>query len=122
MDTLYYFLGCSPRRSLSRHNCGRDHQGHFQLSISQQLIVEQVREPLEFTLVHIVLMNFHCRGKSGEGSASGSGMESLEGYVTGLYQEAFNAIVYLINRSITTTNNANTSITVVDMPGFQNPR
>ena len=46
-------------------------------------------------------------------------MECLEGFVSGLYQDAFNAIVYLINRSITTTNNANASITVLDMPGFQ---
>ena len=31
------------------------------------------------------------------------GIESLEGFVMGLYQEVFNAIIYMINRSISTT-------------------
>ena len=48
------------------------------------------------------------------------GLEALEGFVVGLYQEAFNAVLYLVNRSITTTNNANTSILILDTPGFQN--
>ena len=30
--------------------------------------------------------------------ASEGGMEALEGFVVGLYQEAFNAVLYLINR------------------------
>ena len=39
----------------------------------------------------------------------------------GLYQEVFNAIVYMINRSISTTANASNTIFVLDAPGFQNP-
>ena len=54
------------------------------------------------------------------GNPPDGGMEALEGFVVGLYQEAFNAVLYLINRSITTTNNANTSILILDTPGFQN--
>ena len=49
------------------------------------------------------------------------GIESLEGFVMGLYQEVFNAIVYMINRSISTTANASNTIFVLDTPGFQNP-
>ena len=49
------------------------------------------------------------------------GIESLEGFVMGLYQEVFNAIIYMINRSISTTAVANNTIFVLDNPGFQNP-
>jgi myosin-18 len=47
------------------------------------------------------------------------GIESLEGFVMGLYQEVFNAIIYIINRSISTTAVANNTIFVLDTPGFQ---
>ncbi len=49
------------------------------------------------------------------------GIESLEGFVMGLYQEVFNAIIYMINRSISTTASASNTIFVLDTPGFQNP-
>ena len=49
------------------------------------------------------------------------GIESLEGFVMGLYQEVFNAVIYMINRSISTTANASNTIFVLDAPGFQNP-
>ena len=39
----------------------------------------------------------------------------------GLYQEVFNAVIYMINRSISTTANASNTIFVLDAPGFQNP-
>nr|XP_053639348.1 unconventional myosin-XVIIIa-like [Cherax quadricarinatus] len=40
---------------------------------------------------------------------------------TGLYSKAFNAIVALINRCISTSAHTSSSILVVDAPGFQNP-
>lgn len=49
------------------------------------------------------------------------GIESLEGFVMGLYQEVFNGIIYMINRSISTTAVASNTIFVLDSPGFQNP-
>nr|XP_045601371.1 unconventional myosin-XVIIIa-like isoform X13 [Procambarus clarkii] len=49
------------------------------------------------------------------------GLEALEGMTTGLYSEAFNAIVALINRCISTSAHTSNSILVVDAPGFQNP-
>lgn len=49
------------------------------------------------------------------------GLEALEGMATGLYSEAFNAIVALINRCISTSAHTSNSILVVDAPGFQNP-
>ena len=49
------------------------------------------------------------------------GIESLEGFVMGLYQEVFNAVIYMINRSISTTAIASNTIFVLDTPGFQNP-
>ncbi len=62
---------------------------------------------------------------SDRGDASNSlpdGIEALEGFVTGLYQEVFNALVFLINRCISVPhNNAHHSILVLDDPGFQNP-
>lgn len=49
------------------------------------------------------------------------GVESLRAFVTGLYQEVFNALVFLINRSISSPNsNAHHSILILDLPGFQN--
>ena len=49
------------------------------------------------------------------------GIESLEGFVVGLYQEAFNAVVFMVNRALSTTANAHNTIQIVDAPGFQNP-
>ncbi|XP_070001522.1 unconventional myosin-XVIIIa isoform X13 [Penaeus vannamei] len=49
------------------------------------------------------------------------GLEALEGMAAGLYSEAFNAIVALINRCISTSAHTSNSILVVDAPGFQNP-
>lgn len=50
-----------------------------------------------------------------------SGYEALEGLVIGLYAEVFNCICALVNKSISTHNNAVMSIMLVDAPGFQNP-
>ena len=48
-------------------------------------------------------------------------IESLQGFVVGLYAEVFYVLVALINRTIATPANTASSIIVVDMPGFQNP-
>ncbi|GLG96316.1 Myosin heavy chain, non-muscle [Gryllus bimaculatus] len=50
-----------------------------------------------------------------------TGMEALEGLVTGLYGEVFNAVGALINRSISAPIHTVSSLVVVDTPGFQNP-
>ena len=49
------------------------------------------------------------------------GIVALEGFVIGLYQEVFNAVVFLVNRAISTTSNAHNTIQILDAPGFQNP-
>ncbi|XP_055861175.1 unconventional myosin-XVIIIa-like isoform X2 [Biomphalaria glabrata] len=55
-------------------------------------------------------------------SESGSTpQECLEAFVIGLYSDVFNAIVSLINRSLSSNVRSNNSITLVDTPGFQSP-
>ncbi|XP_025836793.1 unconventional myosin-XVIIIa isoform X2 [Agrilus planipennis] len=49
------------------------------------------------------------------------GLEALEGMVVGLYSELFNAVISLINRSISAPVHTVSSILLVDAPGFQNP-
>ncbi|XP_054450403.1 unconventional myosin-XVIIIb [Pteronotus mesoamericanus] len=51
-----------------------------------------------------------------------TGVECVEGMASGLYQELFAAVVSLINRSFSSRHLSMASITVVDSPGFQNPR
>ncbi|XP_049839804.1 unconventional myosin-XVIIIa isoform X2 [Schistocerca gregaria] len=50
-----------------------------------------------------------------------TGIEALEGLVTGLYGEVFNAVAALVNRSISASTHTVSSIVLVDCPGFQNP-
>ncbi|XP_062577045.1 unconventional myosin-XVIIIa-like [Saccostrea cucullata] len=57
----------------------------------------------------------------GQGDFNTNAMEALEGFIIGLYSAVFNAIVSLINRSMSSNMRTSTSITVVDLPGFQNP-
>ncbi|XP_076453173.1 unconventional myosin-XVIIIa-like [Babylonia areolata] len=47
--------------------------------------------------------------------------EALEAFVIGLYSDAFNAVVSLINRSLSSNVRTMSSLVVVDTPGFQNP-
>jgi len=53
------------------------------------------------------------------------GAEALEGFVCGLYQEAFNAVVHLVNRCLAGppggSLGARNSVLILDAPGFQNP-
>ncbi|GAB1290007.1 Myosin XVIIIb [Apodemus speciosus] len=51
-----------------------------------------------------------------------TGVECVEGMASGLYQELFAAVVFLINRSFSSHHLSMASIMVVDTPGFQNPR
>ncbi|KAK3595793.1 hypothetical protein CHS0354_025430 [Potamilus streckersoni] len=55
------------------------------------------------------------------GGENTTAMEALEGFACGLYSDVFNAIVSLINRSLSSNIRSLASITVVDTPGFQNP-
>ncbi|XP_055629701.1 unconventional myosin-XVIIIa isoform X3 [Toxorhynchites rutilus septentrionalis] len=48
-------------------------------------------------------------------------LDSLEGFVIGLYSEVVAAAVALINKVISTSNNTIASILLIDTPGFQNP-
>ncbi|XP_045516824.1 unconventional myosin-XVIIIa isoform X1 [Pieris brassicae] len=49
------------------------------------------------------------------------GSDSLEAFVTGLYNETFNIVAALINRSISTSCRTSASILLVDTPGADNP-
>ncbi|NXD83300.1 MY18B protein, partial [Halcyon senegalensis] len=51
-----------------------------------------------------------------------TGVECVEGMASGLYEELFAAVVSLINRSFSSQQLSMASITVVDTPGFHNPR
>ncbi|NWH77246.1 MY18B protein, partial [Piaya cayana] len=51
-----------------------------------------------------------------------TGVECVEGMASGLYEELFAAIVSLINRSFSSQHLSMASISVVDAPGFHNPR
>ncbi|ESO91677.1 hypothetical protein LOTGIDRAFT_163407 [Lottia gigantea] len=48
-------------------------------------------------------------------------IETLEGFVIGLYSDVFNAVVSIINRSLSSNIRAANSIILLDSPGFQNP-
>ncbi|XP_053683134.1 unconventional myosin-XVIIIa [Sabethes cyaneus] len=48
-------------------------------------------------------------------------LNSLEGFVIGLYIEVTTAVVASINKAINTSSNAIASLLLIDMPGFQNP-
>ncbi|CAB4059742.1 MYO18 [Lepeophtheirus salmonis] len=50
------------------------------------------------------------------------GIDSLHGFVIGLYQEVFNTLIYMINRCISDPiANTFNSVYILDTPGFQNP-
>ncbi|XP_054248542.1 unconventional myosin-XVIIIb [Indicator indicator] len=51
-----------------------------------------------------------------------TGVECVEGMASGLYEELFAVVVSLINRSFSSQHLSMASITVVDTPGFHNPR
>ncbi|XP_058832508.1 unconventional myosin-XVIIIa isoform X3 [Topomyia yanbarensis] len=50
-----------------------------------------------------------------------SALDSLEGFVIGLYSEVMAAAVALVNKAIGTSSNTIASILLIDTPGFQNP-
>ena len=47
-------------------------------------------------------------------------VHALEGLLTGLYIEAFTAVLRLVNRSLQTAGRTTTTMSVLDGPGFQN--
>lgn len=88
-------------------------------------------------------LNRKLRSADKDTAALPDGIEALEGFVVGLYQEVFNAVVCLINRYVvnllllirtslltilsllrsisSTSGNPTNTILVLDTPGFQNP-
>ncbi|XP_047998943.1 unconventional myosin-XVIIIa isoform X2 [Leguminivora glycinivorella] len=50
-----------------------------------------------------------------------SGAEALDAFVTGLYNETFNIIAALVNRSISTSARTSASLLLLDAPGADNP-
>lgn len=50
-----------------------------------------------------------------------SGTEALDAFVTGLYNETFNIIAALVNRSISTSARTSASLLLLDAPGADNP-
>ncbi|XP_052751859.1 unconventional myosin-XVIIIa [Galleria mellonella] len=50
-----------------------------------------------------------------------SGTEALDAFVTGLYNETFNIIVSLVNRSVSTSSRTSASLLLLDAPGADNP-
>jgi len=61
------------------------------------------------------------RRHKNEATAIPDGLEAMEGFVVGLYSEAFSVLLSLINRAIASSAHTAASIIVVDTPGFQNP-
>ncbi|GBP00633.1 Unconventional myosin-XVIIIa [Eumeta japonica] len=50
-----------------------------------------------------------------------TGAEALDAFITGLYNEAFNMIAALVNRSLSTSARTTASILLLDSPGADNP-
>ncbi|XP_034938214.1 unconventional myosin-XVIIIa [Chelonus insularis] len=50
-----------------------------------------------------------------------SGLDSLEGFIIGLYSEVFYCVISLINKSISSPVHTVSSLLLCDAPGFQNP-
>ena len=113
-----YHLGVA---SVTRNNMGKTQFARPQAAQRAAGCLGTTVEELTRTMFQSASSTTSLNRKKGDKETNSDGADSLEGFVVGLYQEAFNAVVYLINRSITTTNNANASIMVLDMPGFQNP-
>ncbi|CAH2208645.1 jg15242, partial [Pararge aegeria aegeria] len=56
---------------------------------------------------------------SNEKEAPGS--EALDAFVAGLYNETFNIVAALVNRSLSTSARTSASILLLDTPGADNP-
>lgn len=94
-----YHLGVA---SVSRGNLGKT---QFAKPTAAQNAAHCLGTSVE-ELTHVVFagntssstLNRKLRSAERESANLPDGIESLEGFVVGLYQEVFNAIVYLINR------------------------
>ncbi|XP_058462941.1 unconventional myosin-XVIIIa isoform X2 [Malaya genurostris] len=58
---------------------------------------------------------------SDQSDLASAALDSLEGFVIGLYSEVMAAAVALVNKAISTSSNTIASILLIDTPGFQNP-
>ncbi|CAH2052418.1 unnamed protein product, partial [Iphiclides podalirius] len=65
--------------------------------------------------------NAALRTPSPSGEREVPGSEALDAFVTGLYNETFNIIAALVNRSLSTSARTSASILLLDTPGADNP-
>ncbi|XP_073948131.1 myosin heavy chain-like isoform X2 [Choristoneura fumiferana] len=65
--------------------------------------------------------NLRTPSPSSEVTREITGTEALDAFVTGLYNETFNIIAALVNRSLSTSARTSASILLLDTPGADNP-
>ncbi|KAJ8712778.1 hypothetical protein PYW08_008082 [Mythimna loreyi] len=65
--------------------------------------------------------NSNLRTPSPSNEREMSGTEAVDAFVTGLYNETFNIIAALVNRSLSTSARTSASILLLDTPGADNP-
>ncbi|XP_047033369.1 unconventional myosin-XVIIIa isoform X1 [Helicoverpa zea] len=65
--------------------------------------------------------NANLRTPSPSNEREMSGTEAVDAFVTGLYNETFNIIAALVNRSLSTSARTSASILLLDSPGADNP-
>ncbi|XP_037292547.1 unconventional myosin-XVIIIa isoform X3 [Manduca sexta] len=65
--------------------------------------------------------NANLRTPSPSNEKEMSGTEALDAFVTGLYNETFNMIAALVNRSVSSSSRTSASILLLDAPGADNP-
>ena len=116
-----YHLGCA---GVTRSNLGRavfnKQQSAQRAAQCLGISVDELTRAVFQGQVSTGTLNRNTKARKDE-SAVADGLESLQGFVVGLYSEVFHVLVSLINRTIATPANTAASIIVVDMPGFQNP-
>ncbi|CAB3222112.1 unnamed protein product [Arctia plantaginis] len=65
--------------------------------------------------------NSNLRTPSPSNEREMSGTEALDAFVSGLYNETFNIVAALVNRSLSTSARTSASILLLDSPGADNP-
>uniref|UniRef100_T1J6E8 Myosin motor domain-containing protein n=1 Tax=Strigamia maritima TaxID=126957 RepID=T1J6E8_STRMM len=91
------------------------------LGISEEQLSRSIFSPNSSSLSARASFRTSPSEKSSLGDRPTDAIEAMEGMAMGLYAEAVNLLVALINRSINSGSRSVTSILVLDSPGFQNP-
>ncbi|XP_075983921.1 myosin heavy chain-like isoform X2 [Anticarsia gemmatalis] len=65
--------------------------------------------------------NSNLRTPSPSNEREMSGAEAVDAFITGLYNETFNIVAALVNRSLSTSARTSASILLLDTPGADNP-